>query len=416
MDGVLRGRERWLLRQPVQTLRAEAERHGVVGVSGLDTRALVRQILAHEQEDSATPGATAAPALGRRVNSGPLLPSQPQQLPQPRPEHLALDRRQQPQPQHVTAAHDSAHGVTDSHLRALMAQGHAVDLGSLHDQRRRLLRQQQQARSEQAQQTAQASHQEAYDYGPRSRHVEPARSNRLSHLQPQPTVTRGNSGALTRTSETEQQHRAHQDIRQQQRQQQQQQQQQQPQTQPQHYTAFQPPARSAAALLQTALRPTTSFPSAVPVGEAPVGFFAPSTLAPLAPAMMAQMAPAPPGTDQTTIDNSTALMTFTGVPTRAAGGPSVATAPPREHNSSSLNSMSVKSILSDPGAASDVVGRARTSSHNIQVQCSVCLEAFQPGEELRLLPCFHRFHVSCIDAWLARNPACPVCKHSILAN
>jgi hypothetical protein len=49
-----------------------------------------------------------------------------------------------------------------------------------------------------------------------------------------------------------------------------------------------------------------------------------------------------------------------------------------------------------------------------QNQCSVCLEKFQEGEELRILPCFHKYHKSCIDRWFRDSPACPICKHSIM--
>jgi hypothetical protein len=33
-------------------------------------------------------------------------------------------------------------------------------------------------------------------------------------------------------------------------------------------------------------------------------------------------------------------------------------------------------------------------------RCAVCLEDFVDGERLRLLPCRHRFHVTCVDRWL----------------
>lgn len=32
--------------------------------------------------------------------------------------------------------------------------------------------------------------------------------------------------------------------------------------------------------------------------------------------------------------------------------------------------------------------------------CAICLEDYQSGNELRLLPCNHQFHTLCVDAWL----------------
>lgn len=53
--------------------------------------------------------------------------------------------------------------------------------------------------------------------------------------------------------------------------------------------------------------------------------------------------------------------------------------------------------------------------------CSiVAIDSFSPERPLppieteqRVLPCFHRFHVACIDAWLARKKLCPLCNTSI---
>ena len=55
-------------------------------------------------------------------------------------------------------------------------------------------------------------------------------------------------------------------------------------------------------------------------------------------------------------------------------------------------------------------------------ECAICLSQFEPGEELRELPCAHSFHSRCIDEWLLgrtanggaedelRLASCPLCK------
>lgn len=45
--------------------------------------------------------------------------------------------------------------------------------------------------------------------------------------------------------------------------------------------------------------------------------------------------------------------------------------------------------------------------------CVVCYEALEEGDNVRVLPCFHRFHVGCVDQWLVRSRTCPVCKQDI---
>ena len=48
--------------------------------------------------------------------------------------------------------------------------------------------------------------------------------------------------------------------------------------------------------------------------------------------------------------------------------------------------------------------------------CVVCLGEFEGGEEVRMLPCMHKFHAGCVDRWLEQNRACPVCKHDVMAS
>ncbi|CAG8758314.1 42082_t:CDS:2 [Gigaspora margarita] len=61
------------------------------------------------------------------------------------------------------------------------------------------------------------------------------------------------------------------------------------------------------------------------------------------------------------------------------------------------------SIISIPEIASPITEE--------QLTCPICLGDFESGEELRLLPCHHQYHTSCIDPWLLDiSPLCPMCK------
>ena len=45
--------------------------------------------------------------------------------------------------------------------------------------------------------------------------------------------------------------------------------------------------------------------------------------------------------------------------------------------------------------------------------CTVCLDDFNPGEEVRITRCNHAFHNRCIQPWFRQNPGhetCPNCK------
>ncbi|KAL5699828.1 hypothetical protein ACHQM5_030670 [Ranunculus cassubicifolius] len=47
--------------------------------------------------------------------------------------------------------------------------------------------------------------------------------------------------------------------------------------------------------------------------------------------------------------------------------------------------------------------------------CAVCLDGFRDGENFRVLPiCKHVFHATCIDVWLNKSPACPICRARVL--
>ncbi|EEQ82780.1 hypothetical protein NCER_100447 [Vairimorpha ceranae BRL01] len=46
------------------------------------------------------------------------------------------------------------------------------------------------------------------------------------------------------------------------------------------------------------------------------------------------------------------------------------------------------------------------------VTCTICFEQYEPGNEIKFLPCTHHFHCDCVDEWLALKESCPLCKRS----
>ncbi|KAI0920063.1 hypothetical protein AcV7_006063 [Taiwanofungus camphoratus] len=49
-----------------------------------------------------------------------------------------------------------------------------------------------------------------------------------------------------------------------------------------------------------------------------------------------------------------------------------------------------------------------------QVECAICLEMFAKGDRVRVLPCYHMFHMDEVDEWLIhKKKLCPVCKMDV---
>lgn len=72
------------------------------------------------------------------------------------------------------------------------------------------------------------------------------------------------------------------------------------------------------------------------------------------------------------------------------------------------NSVEQKYKAPQPAASKDAENEELDNN-----QCMVCLETFAEGDQLRQLPCLHRFHCQCIDTWLQRSCQCPICKRDI---
>ncbi|KAE9417923.1 hypothetical protein Angca_003271, partial [Angiostrongylus cantonensis] len=49
-----------------------------------------------------------------------------------------------------------------------------------------------------------------------------------------------------------------------------------------------------------------------------------------------------------------------------------------------------------------------------QERCSICLDEYAEGTELRVLFCGHEFHPKCVDPWLLANRRCPLCQFDVV--
>lgn len=60
-----------------------------------------------------------------------------------------------------------------------------------------------------------------------------------------------------------------------------------------------------------------------------------------------------------------------------------------------------------PQAQSEKEGLGRF----IESGCAICFEEFNPSVLVRVLPCRHIFHRTCLDTWFQRSSMCPLCMH-----
>ncbi|KAG0293944.1 hypothetical protein BGZ98_001967 [Dissophora globulifera] len=59
-------------------------------------------------------------------------------------------------------------------------------------------------------------------------------------------------------------------------------------------------------------------------------------------------------------------------------------------------------------------GQRPFANVNAQTMCAICLGEYEVGDQVRALPCFHQYHLGCIDPWLLNVTAlCPICKRDL---
>ncbi|XP_019198002.1 PREDICTED: uncharacterized protein LOC109191788 [Ipomoea nil] len=51
---------------------------------------------------------------------------------------------------------------------------------------------------------------------------------------------------------------------------------------------------------------------------------------------------------------------------------------------------------------------------NDVTKCYICLAEYEEGDQIRVLPCHHEFHMSCVDKWLKEiHGVCPLCRGDV---
>ncbi|KAF8472057.1 hypothetical protein BDZ91DRAFT_791071 [Kalaharituber pfeilii] len=95
------------------------------------------------------------------------------------------------------------------------------------------------------------------------------------------------------------------------------------------------------------------------------------------------------------------------------GNPPSSNCPSSPENSSTSASVSefpsVYSVTNSVPIDTMITGAPLPQAN--QVQCPVCMDDFEEGQEIRILPCNHSFHTDCIDPWLLNvTGSCPLCR------
>lgn len=97
----------------------------------------------------------------------------------------------------------------------------------------------------------------------------------------------------------------------------------------------------------------------------------------------------------------------------SAAEPVTASTGSDEGDASSTNESPSES-LSEPSTRTTATTRIFTTT--MSTSCSICIDDFEEGEKIRLLPrCGHAFHTDCILPWLTeRQGYCPCCKTEVI--
>ncbi|GKC73168.1 RING-H2 finger protein ATL8-like protein [Tanacetum coccineum] len=63
----------------------------------------------------------------------------------------------------------------------------------------------------------------------------------------------------------------------------------------------------------------------------------------------------------------------------------------------------------------DTLPRLTWSVGHHSVEFAICLSEYQEADEVRVLPCQHVYHVTCVNTWFDSHSSCPTCRRDLRA-
>lgn len=82
-----------------------------------------------------------------------------------------------------------------------------------------------------------------------------------------------------------------------------------------------------------------------------------------------------------------------------------------EQNTTKVTTTEVVETAAEDAPAQTKDVNADGTDETGNLGCSICTEDFNKGEEVRVLPCNHKFHPECVDPWLLNvSGTCPLCR------
>ncbi|KAI9673457.1 MAG: hypothetical protein M1817_002919 [Caeruleum heppii] len=117
-------------------------------------------------------------------------------------------------------------------------------------------------------------------------------------------------------------------------------------------------------------------------------------------------------------DSTSSRPTDSSAPAEPEGRPSGGNEVSEQNDHIGVATPRVPSSSDQPSSSKEVPEKAPLEDHPDATQpkddglgCSICTEDFVKGEDVRVLPCDHKYHPACIDPWLLNvSGTCPLCR------